>query len=142
MDDYYFDGNWPNIVIGDSYTSIVGVVGYSYDEFKIYPRSENDFDGCVAMGDINGDGLFNILDLVQLANCVLSNNCVDHENACAADLNGDSNFNILDIVTLVNCVLSGSCDGCTGDLNSDGGYNVLDIVTLVNCVLAGSCGSS
>ena len=33
IDDYYFDGQWPNISVGNTYTSIVGVVGYSYSEF-------------------------------------------------------------------------------------------------------------
>ena len=44
MDDYYFDGSWPNILVGNTYTSIIGVVGYSYSEFKIYPRNSNDFE--------------------------------------------------------------------------------------------------
>ena len=44
MDDYYFDGSWPNTSVGTSYSSIVGVVGYSYSEFKIYPRNSSDFD--------------------------------------------------------------------------------------------------
>ena len=44
MDDHYFDGSWPNTSIGTSYSSIVGVVGYSYSEFKIYPRNSSDFD--------------------------------------------------------------------------------------------------
>ena len=42
MDDYYFDGTWPNISIGNNYSSIVGIVGYSYSEFKIYPRNVDD----------------------------------------------------------------------------------------------------
>ena len=42
MDDYYYDGQWPSISINDTYTSIVGVVGYSYSEFKIYPRNSAD----------------------------------------------------------------------------------------------------
>jgi len=57
------------------------------------------------------------LDIVALANCVLAENCVDLENACAADMNGDwdgsavGGFNVLDIVALANCVLAGSCGG-------------------------------
>ena len=42
MDDYYFDGGWSTP--SGTYTSIVGVVGYSYSEFKIYPRNSSDFD--------------------------------------------------------------------------------------------------
>ncbi|SVD58243.1 uncharacterized protein METZ01_LOCUS411097, partial [marine metagenome] len=35
MDDYYFDGGWSTP--SGTYASIIGVVGYSYSEFKIYP---------------------------------------------------------------------------------------------------------
>ena len=64
---------------------------------------------CPAMGDLNGDGGNNVLDIVVLANCILSNSCNNLENSCAGDLNGDSGFNVLDIVALANCVLSSSC---------------------------------
>jgi hypothetical protein len=64
-----------------------------------------------AIGDINCDGGWNVLDIVALANCVLAGNCVDLENACAGDLNGDGWYNVLDIVALANCVLAGSCGG-------------------------------
>ena len=49
MDDYYFDGTWPNISVGDNIFSIVGNVGYSYSEFKIYPRNEDDFSETLAL---------------------------------------------------------------------------------------------
>ena len=64
---------------------------------------------CPALGDINGDGGWNVLDIVTLANCVLADNCAEQENGCAGDLNGDGGYNVLDIVTLVNCVLADSC---------------------------------
>ena len=53
-------------------------------------------------GDINDDGTVNILDIVLLANMILSN-----EYQESADLNGDENLNILDIVQLVNIILDG-----------------------------------
>ena len=68
---------------------------------------------CPALGDINGDGGWNVLDIVTLANCVLAQNCAELENGCAAaagDLNGDGGYNVLDIVTLANCVLAGNCE--------------------------------
>ena len=66
---------------------------------------------CPDLGDINGDGNWNVLDIVMVANCVLEDNCPAIEYGCVA-----------------------------GDLNEDGGYNVLDIVALANCVLADTCG--
>ena len=65
-----------------------------------------------ANADLNGDGFWNVLDVVQLANCVLENNCSDLVNGgCAGDLNGDGFWNVLDIVILSNCILSNSCGG-------------------------------
>ena len=54
-------------------------------------------------GDINNDEIVNILDIVQLANMILS-----EEYAENADLNSDGNVNILDIVQIVNIILSSS----------------------------------
>ena len=51
-------------------------------------------------GDINGDGMVNILDVVSLISLVLSGDYDD-----AGDINGDGLLNILDVVSLVNLVL-------------------------------------
>ena len=67
------------------------------------------FTFCPAIGDFNGDGGWNVLDIVALANCVLANNCIDQENGCAGDMNGDGGYNVLDIVALANCVLAADC---------------------------------
>ena len=74
-------------------------------------EDEADCGGCPGLGDLNGDGSWNVLDIVQLANCVLAQNCSTIENACAGDMNGDGSYNVLDIVTLANCVLVQNCGG-------------------------------
>ncbi len=51
-------------------------------------------------GDTNFDGSVNILDIVLIANCILSDSC----DICF-DLNADSELNILDIVLIVNIIL-------------------------------------
>ena len=51
-------------------------------------------------GDLNDDGILNILDIVSLINLVLS-----EEFETAGDLNDDGIINILDIVSLVNLIL-------------------------------------
>ena len=61
------------------------------------------------LGDINGDGTFNVLDIVQLANCVLNNSCGTMEYSYACDMNMDGGWNVLDIVTLANCVIQQNC---------------------------------
>ena len=53
------------------------------------------------MGDINEDGILNILDIVALVNLVL----VGEYNPMG-NMNDDETLNILDIVTLANLVLS------------------------------------
>ena len=59
---------------------------------------ENDF---IVSGDVNVDGLVNILDIVQTVNLVLIN---EYEES--GDLNGDGIVNVLDIVQLVNIILN------------------------------------
>ena len=72
------------------------------------PGSNNFSEACgESPGDMNGDGVYNVLDVVSLVNCVLANNC--QENECNGDLNNDGIYNVLDIVSLVNCVLVETC---------------------------------
>ena len=54
-----------------------------------------------SLGDINGDNLINIQDIVLAVNLVLSS---EYNNL--ADLNSDSTVDILDIVQLVNIILN------------------------------------
>ena len=54
------------------------------------------------IGDINADGDVNILDVVLLANAVLTGNYLSE-----GDINGDGENNVLDIVGLVNIILHG-----------------------------------
>ena len=54
------------------------------------------------LGDLNGDEVLNILDIVVLLNIILNNTA---ENP-AGDLNGDGEYNILDVVILANIILS------------------------------------
>jgi len=54
------------------------------------------------LGDMNGDGELNILDVVALVNIILSGN----EPNPLGDMNGDGAYNILDVVILANIILS------------------------------------
>ena len=58
------------------------------------------YDGFI-MGDMNGDGLLNVLDIVSMVNVILSGDC-----PVEADMNIDTTCNVLDIVQLVNLVLN------------------------------------
>ena len=66
---------------------------------------EINYGGDCGTGDMNGDGDYNVLDVVVLVNCVLADTC-----DCTNDLNGDGAYNVLDVVALVNCVLADNCE--------------------------------
>lgn len=61
----------------------------------------------LGLGDINGDGALNILDIVQMANIVSLSNQeqLSEEQFTASDINGDGQVNILDIVMLANMIM-------------------------------------
>ena len=52
-------------------------------------------------GDVNGDALVNVQDVVLVVNLVLS---ASYDSA--ADLNSDGIINVLDIVQVVNIILN------------------------------------
>ena len=60
---------------------------------------------CTA-GDINDDGIFNVLDIVGLVNFAIDSSNMSTQEQCSADLNSDGIINVLDIVALVNIVIS------------------------------------
>jgi len=76
--------------------------------------------GDCGSGDVNADGGYNVLDVVALVGCVLSNSCSD----CSGDVNNDGGYNVLDVVALVNCVLNNSCGGGRIDRATSVEFNV------------------
>ncbi|MBC8198236.1 MAG: penicillin acylase family protein [Candidatus Marinimicrobia bacterium] len=52
-------------------------------------------------GDINGDGIVNILDIVLIIDVILENEYIE-----LADVDNDGNVNVIDIVLLVNIILN------------------------------------
>jgi hypothetical protein len=83
--------NWQEALIGNCGSLSV------WAEFIYEPEIE---DGTI--GDVNEDGSVNVLDVVILANAVLTG-----ENLTTGDINNDGTNNVLDIVALVNMILSG-----------------------------------
>ena len=102
-DDYYMpnDGSpYPRDFIIDQ----EGILQYANNEIDtewlIYVLDELTGGNQGILGDINGDGIPNILDLVSLVNLVLSNEYIN-----TGDLNEDGTLNILDVVLLANFIL-------------------------------------
>ena len=60
------------------------------------------FSQCPDPGDISGDGILNVIDIVMIVNhCIM-----DFTDECVcADVNGDCVPDILDIVTIINLIL-------------------------------------
>jgi hypothetical protein len=56
-------------------------------------------------GDLNEDGIFNILDIVQIINIILYQPSPDTTTLCGADVNEDDIVDILDIVLLINWIM-------------------------------------
>jgi len=83
-------------------TGIVTAKNPQYSNFYIQEASHLD-----GLGDMNGDGAYNVLDIVALANCVITVSCEQYQNG---DMNGDGAYNVLDIVALANCVITLSCE--------------------------------
>ena len=69
---------------------------------QVITMSYND----VVLGDLDGNGTINILDVVLLVNIVLGVLDPTSQQEISADLNADSTINILDVVQLVNMILS------------------------------------
>ena len=62
-------------------------------------------EGFMILGDINGDGGRNILDIVKMLNHILGNIELSDEAFERADLNADGIVNINDIIMLINIIL-------------------------------------
>ena len=88
---------------------IGGIATFMFDDSgnNGFVSLELDLGGnaCALLGDVNGDGQINVLDIVLTTNLILCQDCPDNYEICA-DLNGDGAINVLDIVSIVNLILS------------------------------------
>ena len=78
---------------------------YYFDDVQIC--DENcETETCLNDGDVNGDGVLNVVDVVQIVGHVLGTASIG-ENECHADANLDGIVNVVDIVMIVNTILGG-----------------------------------
>ena len=91
-----WDGQWYEIIIDCAEEMGVPCEGGIY-----LPPGEGECCSiCVMLGDISGDEIINILDVVAMVNLVLSGGFND-----VADMNSDGTLNVLDVVILVGIIL-------------------------------------
>ena len=60
-------------------------------------------------GDVNGDMIVNVLDVIQVVNMALGEQNTDN----SADLNQDGVINVLDVIQIVNIILEGRVENAT-----------------------------
>ena len=56
-------------------------------------------------GDVNQDGVLNVLDIVQIVNNILGTNEFTEYQTQIADMNSDNIINILDVILVVNIII-------------------------------------
>ena len=87
-----------------------GIIAYANNEIDtdwMIAIIETLLDINIIIGDVNFDGIINILDIVGLVNIILgSTSNPSDESIYASDMNQDGAIDILDIVGLVNLVLN------------------------------------
>jgi hypothetical protein len=100
--------------INDHYTNVQLVVplncAVAYREASVWKKFTNiietNFPVIFIRGDVNGDGLVNITDVVRLISYLLNNNG-DGMDMNGADANQDGIINISDVTVLINYVATG-----------------------------------
>ncbi|MBI65604.1 MAG: hypothetical protein CMG64_04875 [Candidatus Marinimicrobia bacterium] len=86
-----------------------GIIAYANNEidteWMIYVIDElSGFNGGV-LGDVNQDGVINILDIINVINFILGESPTSDE-FILSDVNQDNIINILDVVLLVNLIIN------------------------------------
>ena len=91
-----WDGQWYEIIIDCPEEMGIPCEGGVY-----LPPAEGECCSiCIILGDLSGDGIVNVLDVVAMVNLVLSGGYDE-----VADMNGDATLNVLDVVLLVGIIL-------------------------------------
>ena len=100
---------WDNSSSGNSYsrTGTAGDWDMLDGEFMVRLLLDGEGGGgtSCAAGDVNADGLVNVLDIVTVVNFIMLTSEPNDDEACAADFNEDGLINVLDIVNIVNVIM-------------------------------------
>ena len=61
--------------------------------------------GCDSSGDINQDGVLNLLDVVTIVQSIVNDIELDEQGICIADVNSDEIADVLDIIYIIQLIL-------------------------------------
>jgi len=118
--------------------------GYEDDESFDFDVSYGDCISLYSKGDVNMDGVLDVLDIVTIVNIIFETIDPDDYQIWAADYNSDGDINIIDIVLIVNAIFSDDViiEGCMDDpaCNYDESANVDDGSCEYEVDCAGVCG--
>jgi len=84
----------------------VSVHQWKLDYLTPYMDDPIDNSGLI-LGDTNGDGQINIIDIVLLVSFILGNEIPNENEFVLCDMNGDGSLDVVDVVILVNVILGG-----------------------------------
>ena len=73
------------------------------DDWSNLGFHDMDSESNCLLGDVNGDDILNVLDVVAIVNSITGGTTISD----CADVNGDGVINVLDIVSIVNLILGG-----------------------------------
>jgi len=101
------DGAGPTLELIDPYLDNSLAENWMASEGYGSPGSANTMNSCEETpGDINGDGVINVLDVILMVGIILV--LEDDYTICqqyASDINSDGVIDILDVILLVNIIL-------------------------------------
>ena len=88
-----------------------GVIISGYEDAQYLDVSYGDCISLYSKGDVNMDGVLDVLDIVTIVNIIFETIDPDDYEVWASDYNSDGEINIMDIVQIVNCIFSECLDG-------------------------------
>jgi len=123
-----------------------GVITSGYEDAQYFDVSYGDCISPYLNGDVNMDGVLDVLDIVTIINIIFETIDPDDYQLWASDYNSDGDINIMDIVQIVNAIFSDDViiEGCMDDTacNYDESANVDDGSCAYEVDCAGECGGS
>ena len=86
----------------------IEIISYydSYPDMGAYEFLSSSIDCAESLGDVNNDGVVDILDILQTVNLIMNFVELTDEELCIVDLNEDDTLDIFDIILLINIILS------------------------------------